>query len=77
MSNKDSYYSYDVDTDEIVAKTVFSDNGRVDRFDGINKPGYGHKAFEDGKALAKDEPTWSRSVGEDPDREWKDRDGVL
>jgi len=79
MGKDDLYYSYDIETDEIVSKTRFNDDGSIDRWDGINQPGYGHAKYSSSEKFAFDDKgdVYNRSVGEDKDREWDDRDGVL
>ena len=45
MGKKDVYYSYDIDSGEIVSKTRFNDDGSVDKWDSINEKGYSHDKF--------------------------------
>lgn len=78
MKNDNSLYSYDINNGKLVSKTVYRDNGRVDRWDGINKPGYGHSWYPNGTAYGNgDKDPNSRPVGADPNRTWNDRDGRL
>lgn len=79
MGSKDVFYSWDVDTGEIVGKTRFNDNGTIDKWSGINEKGYGHEKYSNSDSYAKQESgdIYSRSIGEDPDRTWSDRDGVF
>ena len=83
MGKDDVYYSYDIDaddfSDEVVAKTRFRDDGKIDRWDGINDSGYSHDVYSSPEEFAKGEKgdVYSRSIGEDPDKEWEDRDGVM
>ena len=79
MGKDDTYYSYDVDTDEIVAKTRFNDDGSVDRWDGINDKGYAHDKYSSSRSFSENDSgdTYHRGINEDKDRTWKDKDGVL
>ena len=79
MGSKDVYYSYDVDTDEIVAKSRFNDDKTIDRWEGINNPGYSHDVYHDSEEYAGQGKgsVYSRSIGQNPSKQWQDRDHVM
>ena len=79
MGKDDTYYSYDVDTGALVAKTRFNDDGSIDRWNGINQPGHGHDKYSSSEAFRDQDKgdTYSRGVNEDKNKSWKDKDGVL
>ena len=79
MGSKDTYYSYDVETGQIVSKTRFNDNGTVDRWEGIQKKGYSHDVYSGSTEFAAQEKgsVFSRPRMKNPNKTWQDRDGVF
>ncbi|WP_415980085.1 hypothetical protein [Faecalicoccus pleomorphus] len=79
MGKKDVYYSYDVDTGEIVGKTRFNDDDSIDTWSGINATGYSHKKYSNPSSFAQGGigDVYNREVGEDCEKSWIDRDGVM
>jgi len=76
--SKNIYYSYDIDTGDLVAKTRFNDDGSIDRWEGINEPDYTHDKFSSSARFARggNGDIFSRH-GSNGGKTWDDRDGVM
>lgn len=64
MSDKCSWFSSDVDTGDVVAKTIINGNGTVNRYEYTKsdniKEGHGHKWYDSVDDFMNDNPSGSR-----------------